>query len=147
MACAFSRVRMRVTDVRCLMSEVLSICVAIVDSRPRGSVPTALPAAVRQADRGVRKRGREPHSRISTLPRRADCDILFAFCRKTAGWPADGGTKVLKGRPLRFSRKQKETSMLDEMRAKRDEIYAIARRHKAEKLRVFGSCAIREVLA
>ena len=28
--------------------------------------------------------------------------------------------------------------MLDEIRAKRDEIYAIARRHKAEKLWVFG---------
>ena len=34
--------------------------------------------------------------------------------------------------------------MLDEIRAKRDEIYAIARRHKAEKLWVFGSCARRE---
>ena len=31
--------------------------------------------------------------------------------------------------------------MLDEIRAKRDEIYAIARRHKAERLWVFGSCA------
>ena len=34
--------------------------------------------------------------------------------------------------------------MLDEIRAKRDEIYAIARRHKAEKLWVFGSCVRRE---
>ena len=34
--------------------------------------------------------------------------------------------------------------MLDEIRAKRDAIYAIARRHKAEKLWVFGSCARRE---
>ena len=34
--------------------------------------------------------------------------------------------------------------MLDEIRAKRDEIYAIARRHKAERLWVFGSCARRE---
>ena len=34
--------------------------------------------------------------------------------------------------------------MLDEIRAKRDEIYAVARRHKAEKLWVFGSCARRE---
>ena len=34
--------------------------------------------------------------------------------------------------------------MLDEICAKRDEIYAIARRHKAEKLWVFGSCARRE---
>ena len=34
--------------------------------------------------------------------------------------------------------------MLDKIRAKRDEIYAIARRHKAEKLWVFGSCARKE---
>jgi len=31
--------------------------------------------------------------------------------------------------------------MLDTIRAKRDEMYAVARRHKAEKLWVFGSCA------
>ena len=31
--------------------------------------------------------------------------------------------------------------MLDTIRAKRDQIYAIAREHKAEKLWVFGSCA------
>ena len=34
--------------------------------------------------------------------------------------------------------------MLDKIRAKRDEIYAIARKHKAEKLWVFGSCARKE---
>ena len=34
--------------------------------------------------------------------------------------------------------------MLDEIRAKRNEIYAIAKRHKAEKLWVFGSCARKE---
>ena len=34
--------------------------------------------------------------------------------------------------------------MLDEIVAKRDEIYAIAKRHKAEKLWVFGSCARKE---
>ena len=34
--------------------------------------------------------------------------------------------------------------MLDEIRAKREEIYAIARKHKAEKLWVFGSCARRK---
>ena len=34
--------------------------------------------------------------------------------------------------------------MMDEIAAKRDEIYAIARRHKAEKRWVFGSCARRE---
>jgi len=32
-------------------------------------------------------------------------------------------------------------SVLEQIRAKRDEIYAIAREHKAEKLWVFGSCA------
>ena len=35
--------------------------------------------------------------------------------------------------------------MLDEIRAKRDEIYAIARRHKAEKPWVFGSVVRREM--
>ena len=34
--------------------------------------------------------------------------------------------------------------MIEEIRAKRDEIHAIARRHKAEKLWVFGSCARKE---
>ena len=34
--------------------------------------------------------------------------------------------------------------MLDEIHAKRDEIYAIARKHKAEKLWVIGSCARKE---
>ena len=34
--------------------------------------------------------------------------------------------------------------MMDEIRAKRDEIYAIARKHRAEKLWVFGSCARKE---
>ena len=40
-----------------------------------------------------------------------------------------------------------EMCMLDEIRAKREEIYAIARWHKAEKLWVFGSCARKEVTA
>ncbi len=34
--------------------------------------------------------------------------------------------------------------MLGDIRAKRDEIYAIARRHKAKKLWGFGSCVRRE---
>ena len=34
--------------------------------------------------------------------------------------------------------------MMDQICAKRDAIYAVARRHKAEKLWVFGSCARRE---
>ena len=34
--------------------------------------------------------------------------------------------------------------MMDEIRARRDEIYAIARKHKANKLWVFGSCARKE---
>ena len=34
--------------------------------------------------------------------------------------------------------------MLDTIRAKRDEIYAVAKKHKAEMLWVFGSCARKE---
>jgi len=34
--------------------------------------------------------------------------------------------------------------MLDTIHAKRDEIYALAKKHKAEKLWVFGSCARKE---
>lgn len=34
--------------------------------------------------------------------------------------------------------------MLDEVRAKRDEIYSLAKKHKAEKLWVIGSCARKE---
>ena len=37
-----------------------------------------------------------------------------------------------------FGKQEKNMCMLDEIRAKRDEIYAIARRHKAEKLWAFG---------
>ena len=44
-----------------------------------------------------------------------------------------------------YNKRSFHMSMLDEIRAKRDEIYAIARRRKAEKLWVFGSCARREV--
>jgi len=34
--------------------------------------------------------------------------------------------------------------MLDTIHAKREEIYALAKKHKAEKLWVFGSCARKE---
>lgn len=34
--------------------------------------------------------------------------------------------------------------LLDQLLKKRDELYSIARKHKAEKLWVFGSCARRE---
>ena len=34
--------------------------------------------------------------------------------------------------------------MLDEIRAKRDELYKIAKRYNAERLWVFGSCARKE---
>jgi len=34
--------------------------------------------------------------------------------------------------------------MLDTILAKREEIYAVARRHKAERLWAFGSCARKE---
>ena len=33
--------------------------------------------------------------------------------------------------------------MVEKIRAKRDEIYAIARRHKVERLWVFGSCVLK----
>jgi len=45
---------------------------------------------------------------------------------------------------LKARSKEDAMCMLDEIRAKRDEIYAIARRHKVEKLWVFGSCARKE---
>ena len=32
----------------------------------------------------------------SALRRRADFDILSAFCRKVAGWPSDGGTDIVR---------------------------------------------------
>ena len=38
-----------------------------------------------------------------------------------------------------FKRKQKEK--VEELRRRKDEIYEIARRHKASKLYVFGSCS------
>ena len=53
----------------------------------------------------------------------------------------EGGEQQL---PIRVWGCETTMCMLDEIRAKRDEIYAIARRHKAEKLWVFGSCARRE---
>jgi predicted nucleotidyltransferase len=34
--------------------------------------------------------------------------------------------------------------MLDTIQAKRDDLYAVAKKHKAEKLWVFGSCAGKE---
>ena len=47
---------------------------------------------------------------------------------------------------IRYNDDVSKMCMMDEIRAKRDEIYAIARKHKAEKLWVFGSCARREVV-
>ena len=66
--------------------------------------------------------------RKSALRCGADFGILTAFC----------------GLDLKTLSKEDAMCMLDEIRAKRDEIYAIAKRHKAEKLWVFGSCARRE---
>ena len=45
-----------------------------------------------------------------------------------------------------FSGKMISMCKLDEICAKRDEIYAIAKSHKAEKLWVFGSCARKAVI-
>jgi len=66
--------------------------------------------------------------RKSALRRGADFGILTAFC----------------GLGLKILSKEDAMCMLDEIRAKRDEIYAIARKCKAEKLWVFGSCARKE---
>ena len=49
--------------------------------------------------------------------------------------------------PVLCERQGKTMCMLDEIRAKRDEIYAIARRHKAEGLWRFGLCVRKEVSA
>ena len=57
-----------------------------------------------------------------------DFGILTAFC----------------GLGLETLSKENVMCMLDEIRAKRDEIYAIARKRKAEKLCVFGSFARKE---
>ena len=51
------------------------------------------------------------------------------------------------GHGIGYNRDVFNMRTLDEIRAKRDEIYAIAKRHKAERLWVFGSCARREVTA
>ena len=53
-------------------------------------------------------------------------------------------SRLVLGRWMGYNSGVSEMCMLDEIRAKRDEIYALARRHKAEKLWVFGSCARRE---
>ena len=72
---------------------------------------------------------------------------LRSVCAKEGWWRSDcshrrvGRAALGRGRILRLV---KEMCMLDEIRAKRDEIYAIARKHKAEKLWVFGSCARKE---
>ena len=48
------------------------------------------------------------------------------------------------GRRIGVASRETKMCMLDEIRAKRDEIYAIARKHKAEKLWVVGSYARKE---
>ena len=53
-------------------------------------------------------------------------------------------SRLVLGRWMGYNSGVSEMCMLDEIRAKRDEIYAIARKHKAEKLWVFGSCARKE---
>ena len=59
-------------------------------------------------------------------------------------FPRGGRVALRRDRNRRVWDGMKNMCMLDEIRAKRDEIYAIARRHKAEKLWVFGSCARKE---
>lgn len=43
-----------------------------------------------------------------------------------------------------YTEKGGKMYLIDEIRKKRDDIYAMAREHKAEKLWVFGSCARKE---
>ena len=50
-------------------------------------------------------------------------------------------SRLVLGGGMGYNNGVSEMCMLDEMRAKREEIYAIVRRHKAEKLWVFGLCA------
>ena len=72
---------------------------------------------------------------------------LHSVCAKEGWWWSDCSPRHVGRAALRRGRIQrlvKEMYMLDEIRAKRDEIYAIARKHKAEKLWVFGSCARKE---
>ncbi len=57
---------------------------------------------------------------------------------------APGGTRNLE---IWYNTGMREMCMLDEVRAKRDGIYAVARRHEAEKLWCLGSCARKEVSA
>ena len=57
---------------------------------------------------------------------------------------AAGRVAPRRDRTRRVGKPKTNMCMLDEIRAKRDDIYAIARKHKAEKLWVFGSCARRE---
>ena len=68
---------------------------------------------------------------LSPASRQHDFFLYFQFCRANAAgiWYNVGDFDMC---------------MMDEIAAKRDEIYAIARKHKAEKLWVFGSCARRE---
>ena len=54
--------------------------------------------------------------------------------------------RLVGGNGVRYNTDVSNMCMMDEILAKRDEIYAIARRHKAEKLWVFGSCARKEEL-
>ena len=56
-------------------------------------------------------------------------------------------SRLVSGKGMGYNSGVSEMCMLDEIRAKREEIYAIARRHKAEKLWVFGPCARGEVTA
>ena len=68
-----------------------------------------------------------------------------AFARRRVGGEAKVaaaalGAALSRGRILRLV---KEMCMLDEIRAKRDETYAIAKKHKVERLWVFGSCVLK----
>ena len=79
-------------------------------------------------------------------PRGRDGCVASPYGRdgSTSRPPEMEGVSVRTCRRVRGVESEKMMCMLDEIRAKRDEIYAIAKKHKAEKLWVFGSCARKE---
>ena len=56
-------------------------------------------------------------------------------------------SRLVLARGMGYNSCVSEMYILDEMCAKREGVYAIAKRHKAEMLWVFGSCVRKEVTA
>ena len=73
---------------------VLVVLAALARSKAKGwniaCAPVCSPTSSRPA-----KPPKHP-SKTSPLPPDGGCGRLFAFCRKVAGWPADGGTDIVR---------------------------------------------------